>query len=87
MGPVGKCRLVMARGTFEEFDRRSSEIPQKLINKHFCYQVLPYFFKGENNKQIGSLVSAKYHATGGPMTVERYKLSHDIFLFSNKFII
>ncbi|KAG5319132.1 DHGL dehydrogenase, partial [Acromyrmex heyeri] len=32
--------------------------------------VLPYFFKSENNKEIGR-VRAEDHATGGPMTVER----------------
>ncbi|XP_029177665.1 glucose dehydrogenase [FAD, quinone]-like [Nylanderia fulva] len=34
-------------------------------------QVLPYFWKSENNEQIGTLVSPDYHVTGGPMTVER----------------
>ncbi|XP_018357886.1 PREDICTED: glucose dehydrogenase [FAD, quinone]-like isoform X1 [Trachymyrmex cornetzi] len=33
--------------------------------------VLPYFFKSEDNKEIGR-VRAKDHATGGPMTVERF---------------
>ncbi|XP_017890529.1 glucose dehydrogenase [FAD, quinone]-like isoform X2 [Ceratina calcarata] len=34
--------------------------------------VLPYFFKSENNTEIGTLVSSKYHTTGGPMTVQRF---------------
>lgn len=33
-------------------------------------QVLPFFTKSENNREIGR-VSPAYHATGGPMTVER----------------
>lgn len=33
--------------------------------------VLPYFFKQEDNKEIGR-VSRKYHGVGGPMTVERF---------------
>lgn len=34
-------------------------------------QVLPYYLKSENNTEIGR-VSAKHHATGGPMTVQRF---------------
>ncbi|XP_017761389.1 PREDICTED: glucose dehydrogenase [FAD, quinone]-like [Eufriesea mexicana] len=33
-------------------------------------EVLPYYLKSENNTEIGR-VSAKHHATGGPMNVER----------------
>ncbi|XP_077275111.1 glucose dehydrogenase [FAD, quinone]-like [Temnothorax americanus] len=34
-------------------------------------EVLPYFFKSEDNKEIGR-VRAQDHGTGGPMTVERF---------------
>ncbi|XP_028048014.2 glucose dehydrogenase [FAD, quinone] [Monomorium pharaonis] len=34
-------------------------------------EVLPYFMKSEDNREIGR-VEAKYHGTGGPMTVERF---------------
>ncbi|XP_011696823.1 PREDICTED: glucose dehydrogenase [FAD, quinone]-like isoform X2 [Wasmannia auropunctata] len=34
-------------------------------------EVLPYFIKSEDNKEI-ERVGAKYHGTGGPMTVERF---------------
>lgn len=44
--------------------------------------VLPYFMKSEDNKQIGTLVDAKYHGTGGLWTTEQFPhappLAHDI---------
>lgn len=39
------------------------------------FQVLKYFKKSENNKEIGR-VGRKWHATGGPMTVERFVMSY-----------
>lgn len=39
--------------------------------KVVCVQVLKYFLKSENNSEI-ERVGSKYHATGGPMQVERY---------------
>ncbi|XP_044744803.1 glucose dehydrogenase [FAD, quinone]-like [Coccinella septempunctata] len=44
--------------------------------------VLPYFLRSEDNTEIGTLVDAKYHATGGPMTTNRFpdqpKMAFDI---------
>ncbi|XP_076166298.1 glucose dehydrogenase [FAD, quinone] [Ptiloglossa arizonensis] len=41
-------------------------------NKGWSWEeVLKYFKKSENNKEIGR-VGRKWHATGGPMTVERF---------------
>lgn len=34
--------------------------------------VLPYFLRSENNTEIGTIVDAKYHAKGGPMTINRF---------------
>ncbi|CAG9791495.1 unnamed protein product [Diatraea saccharalis] len=34
---------------------------------------LPYFEMSEGNKQIGTLVSAKYHSSSGPMPVQQFE--------------
>lgn len=44
--------------------------------------MLPVFKDFEDNKQVGTLVDAEYHGTGGPLTVTRFndqpELAHDI---------
>lgn len=35
------------------------------------FDVLPYFLKSEDNKEINNGVSAQYHNTGGPMPVQK----------------
>lgn len=35
-------------------------------------EVYPYFLKSEDNRDIGTIVSSKYHAKGGLMTVQRF---------------
>lgn len=35
-------------------------------------EVLPYFIKSEDNKQIGTYAEVEYHGTGGPLTVEQF---------------
>lgn len=46
------------------------------------YDVLPYFLKSENNKEIGERVSSQYHNTGGPLPVQRFRyaprFAHDV---------
>ncbi|CAG9104073.1 unnamed protein product [Plutella xylostella] len=34
---------------------------------------LPYFYKTEDNKQIGTLVNGSYHATGGPLPIQQFR--------------
>lgn len=45
-------------------------------------EVLPYFKKSEDNRQIGSLVDEKYHSRGGYLTTQQFpdapELAHDI---------
>lgn len=45
-------------------------------------EVLPYFKKSEDNRQIGSLVDEKYHSQGGYLTTQQFPdapdLAHDI---------
>lgn len=36
-------------------------------------EVLPYFLKSENNKEIGGGISGHYHNTGGPLPVQRVR--------------
>lgn len=46
------------------------------------FEVLPYFLKSEDNKEIGTSVSGQYHNTGGPIPVQRFRyaprFAHDI---------
>ncbi|XP_052738928.1 glucose dehydrogenase [FAD, quinone] [Bicyclus anynana] len=46
------------------------------------FEVLPYFLKSEDNKEIGNGVSGQYHNVGGPLPVQRFRyaprLAHDV---------
>ncbi|XP_045503222.1 glucose dehydrogenase [FAD, quinone]-like [Colias croceus] len=46
------------------------------------FEVMPYFLKSEDNKEIGSGVSGQYHNTGGPLPVQRFRyaprFAHDV---------
>ncbi|XP_073948324.1 glucose dehydrogenase [FAD, quinone]-like isoform X2 [Choristoneura fumiferana] len=46
------------------------------------YDVLPFFLKSENNKEIGNGVSAQYHNIGGPLPVQKFRhapqFAHDV---------
>ncbi|XP_072934415.1 glucose dehydrogenase [FAD, quinone]-like [Epargyreus clarus] len=46
------------------------------------FEVLPYFLRSEDNKEIGHSVSGQYHNTGGPMPVQRFRytprFAHDV---------
>lgn len=40
----------------------------------------PYFYRSENNKQIGTLVSRKYHSAEGRMPVQQVRFLYLIVL-------
>ncbi|CAG9104105.1 unnamed protein product [Plutella xylostella] len=46
------------------------------------YDVMPYFLKSEDNKEIGNGVSSQYHNTGGPLPVQKFRhapqFAHDV---------
>ncbi|CAB3220418.1 unnamed protein product [Arctia plantaginis] len=46
------------------------------------YDVLPYFLKSEDNKEIDNGISGQYHSAGGPMPVQKFRyapqLAHDV---------
>ncbi|PZC83485.1 hypothetical protein B5X24_HaOG207468 [Helicoverpa armigera] len=46
------------------------------------YEVLPYFLRSEDNKEIGNGVSAEYHSRGGPLPVQKFRhapqFAHDV---------
>ncbi|CAK1541634.1 unnamed protein product [Leptosia nina] len=46
------------------------------------FEVMPYFLKSEDNKEIGRGVSGQYHNTGGPLPVQRFRyaprFAHDV---------
>lgn len=46
------------------------------------YDVLPYFLRSEDNKQINNGVSGQYHSAGGPMPVQKFRyapqFAHDV---------
>ncbi|XP_053617045.1 glucose dehydrogenase [FAD, quinone]-like [Plodia interpunctella] len=46
------------------------------------FDVLPYFLKSEDNKEIGKGISGQYHNTGGPMPVQKFRyapqFAHDV---------
>ncbi|KAG6446817.1 glucose dehydrogenase [FAD, quinone] [Manduca sexta] len=46
------------------------------------FDVLPYFLKSEDNKEIGNGVSGQYHNTGGPLPVQKFRyapqFAHDV---------
>lgn len=67
-------------------DHKSS-VSRKILINIFIYQVFPFFKMSEDNKDIGRIpgITAKYHGTNGPMTVERYELFHDMFLYVTLF--
>lgn len=35
------------------------------------YDVLQYFLRSEDNKEIGNGVSGQYHTTGGPLPIQK----------------
>jgi choline dehydrogenase-like flavoprotein len=37
------------------------------------FDVMPYFLRSEDNKEIGSGVSGQYHSTGGPIPVQKVR--------------
>lgn len=39
------------------------------------FEVLPYFLKSEDNKEIDNGVSGHYHNVGGPLPVQRVSIS------------
>ncbi|XP_063218648.1 glucose dehydrogenase [FAD, quinone]-like [Bacillus rossius redtenbacheri] len=43
------------------------------INGWNYRDVLPYFLKGENNTEIGTIAEPAYHQTGGYLTVQRFR--------------
>ncbi|KAL4711845.1 hypothetical protein ACJJTC_006014 [Scirpophaga incertulas] len=46
------------------------------------FDVMPYFLKSEDNKEIGNGVSGQYHSTGGPIPVQKFPyaplFAHDV---------
>ncbi|XP_063833112.1 glucose dehydrogenase [FAD, quinone]-like [Ostrinia nubilalis] len=46
------------------------------------YEVMPYFLRSEDNKEIGRGVSGQYHSAGGPIPVQKFryapKFAHDV---------
>ncbi|XP_045770259.1 glucose dehydrogenase [FAD, quinone]-like isoform X2 [Maniola jurtina] len=46
------------------------------------FEVLPYFLKSEDNREIGNGVSGQYHNIGGPLPVQRFnyapRFAHDV---------
>ncbi|CAG9791473.1 unnamed protein product [Diatraea saccharalis] len=46
------------------------------------FDVMPYFLKSEDNKQIGNGISGQYHSTGGPIPVQKFpyapQFAHDV---------
>ncbi|XP_041971498.1 glucose dehydrogenase [FAD, quinone]-like [Aricia agestis] len=46
------------------------------------FEVLPYFLRSEDNKEIGRGVSGNYHTKGGPMPVQKFRyaprFAHDV---------
>ncbi|XP_044265687.1 glucose dehydrogenase [FAD, quinone]-like [Tribolium madens] len=69
---LGGCSVINGmmymRGHPKDYDNWAT-----MGNTGWGYQdVLPIFKKSENNLQIGTLVDAAYHGTGGPMTTSRF---------------
>lgn len=69
---LGGCGVIngmmYARGTKTDYDNWAAA-----GNPGWSYEdLLPFFFKSENNQQIGELVDQTYHATGGPMNIEQF---------------
>ncbi|XP_050677295.1 glucose dehydrogenase [FAD, quinone]-like [Leptidea sinapis] len=46
------------------------------------FEVLPYFLKSEDNKEIGNGISGQYHTTGGPLPIQKFRyaprFAHDV---------
>ncbi|XP_026740214.1 glucose dehydrogenase [FAD, quinone]-like [Trichoplusia ni] len=46
------------------------------------YEVLPYFLRSEDNREIGNGVSGQSHSTGGPLPVQKFRhapqFAHDV---------
>ncbi|XP_032526853.2 glucose dehydrogenase [FAD, quinone]-like [Danaus plexippus] len=46
------------------------------------FEVLPYFLRSENNKELGAGVSSQHHTAGGPIPVQRFRyaprFAHDV---------
>lgn len=79
---LGGCSVVNGmmymRGQPRDYDNW-----ERAGNTGWSYRdVLPYFLKSEDNQEIGTLVDARYHGRGGPLTTMRFnhqpKLTKDI---------
>lgn len=79
---LGGCSVINGmmymRGTKKDYDNWAA-----LGNKGWSFnEVLPYFKKSEDNKEIGSVANPKYHAKGGPLTTNRFpdqpEMAYDI---------
>ncbi|GLG96289.1 Glucose dehydrogenase [FAD, quinone] [Gryllus bimaculatus] len=69
MGGTGVLHGMMyMRGNKWDYDNWAA-----LGNEGWSYdEVLPYFKKSEDNRQIGTYAEAEYHGTGGPVTIEQF---------------
>ncbi|CAH1099114.1 unnamed protein product [Psylliodes chrysocephalus] len=70
--------MIYMRGTPKDYDNWAAA-----GNTGWSYkEVLPVFKSFEDNKEIGTLVEAEYHGTGGPLTTTRFidqpPLAYDI---------
>ncbi|KAJ8963250.1 hypothetical protein NQ318_018716 [Aromia moschata] len=79
---LGGCSVIngmmYTRGTPRDYDKW-----EEAGNKGWSYKdVLPVFKSFEDNLEIGTVVEAEYHGTGGPLTTSRFKdqpeVAHDI---------
>ncbi|XP_074042098.1 glucose dehydrogenase [FAD, quinone] [Leptinotarsa decemlineata] len=79
---LGGCSVIngmmYTRGTPQDYDNWAAA-----GNEGWSYKdVLPVFKRFEDNKDIETLVEAKYHGTGGPLTTTRFndqpQMAHDI---------
>ncbi|XP_066592006.1 glucose dehydrogenase [FAD, quinone]-like [Prorops nasuta] len=82
LGNGGKCKFPRGRNlggctvhhgmAYHRGHAKDYERWVDMGNKGWSYdEVMPYYLKSEDNREIGR-VSSKYHARGGPMTVERF---------------
>ncbi|CAG9835424.1 unnamed protein product [Diabrotica balteata] len=79
---LGGCSVIngmmYTRGTPKDYDSWAAA-----GNEGWSYRdVLPVFKRFEDNKEIGTLVEAEFHGTGGPLTTSRFndqpELAYDI---------
>ncbi|KAJ8939680.1 hypothetical protein NQ314_011043 [Rhamnusium bicolor] len=66
--------MMYTRGTPRDYDNWAAA-----GNKGWGYKdILPVFKSFEDNKEIGTLVDAKYHGSGGPLTTTRFNHQPDM---------